>query len=167
MLRTTLPNNPLVQDINEQLSTLQLNILENLHNIKNGLMITQKSLQATSSRFRSQIQKVPSIERDLLEINRQQGTKGNLYLYLLQKREESALALEITVSKTRMLDSAMVEDKPVSPRKSLVYLLALLVGFGIPFSGIYIKDVLNDKVQSKRDVHRATDTPILGEISSQ
>ncbi|HEX6892992.1 MAG TPA: polysaccharide biosynthesis tyrosine autokinase [Chryseolinea sp.] len=165
MLRTTLPNNPLVQDINEQLATLQLNILENLHNIKNGLNITQKSLQASSGKFRSQIQKVPSIERDLLEINRQQGTKGNLYLYLLQKREESALALEITVSKTRMLDSAMVEDKPVSPKKSLVYLLALLVGFGIPFSGIYIKDLLNDKVQSKRDVHRVTDTPILGEIS--
>ena len=78
MLRTTLPNNPLVQDINEQLASLQLNILENLHNIKNGLQITQKSLQSTSGRFRSQIQKVPSIERDLLEISRQQGTKGNL-----------------------------------------------------------------------------------------
>ncbi len=165
MLRTTLPNNPLVQDLNEQLSTLQLNILENLHNIKNGLMIRQKSLQATSGRFRSQIHKVPRIERDLLEINRQQGTKGNLYLYLWQKREESALALEISMSETRTLDSAMVEDDPVSPKKNLVYLMALLMGLGIPFSGIYLRDVLNDKVQSKRDVHRATDTPILGEIS--
>jgi tyrosine-protein kinase Etk/Wzc len=165
MLRTTLPNNPLVQDINDQLGSLQLNILENLHNIKNGLMITQKSLQATSGRFRSQIQKVPGIERDLLEINRDQGTKGNLYLYLLQKREESALALEITVSKTRMLDSAMVDDKPVRPKKILVYLLAVVVGLGLPFSGIYIKDLMNDKIQSKRDVMRGTDTPILGEIS--
>jgi len=165
MLRTTLPNNPLVQDINEQLSSLQLNIMENLHNIKNGLQITQKSLQSTSGRFRSQIQKVPSIERDLLEISRQQGTKGNLYLYLLQKREESALAQEITVSKSRMLDPATVEDKPVSPKKTLVYLLAVIFGLGLPFSGIYIKDSLNDKVQSKRDVHRGTSTPILGQIS--
>ena len=131
-------------------------------------MITQKSLQATSGRFRSQIQKVPSIERDLLEINRQQGTKGNLYLYLLQKREESALALEITVSKTRMLDSAMVEDNPVSPKKSLVYLLALAPRIRNSFCRyLYQGYALNDKVQSKRDVHRATDTPILGEISSQ
>lgn len=165
MLRTTLPNNPLVQDLNEQLASLQLNILENLHNIKNGLIITQKSLQSTSGRFRSQIKRVPSIERDLLEINRQQGTKGNLYLYLLQKREESALALEITVSNSRLLDPATPDDYPVSPKKSLVYLLALIMGLGIPFSGIYIKDALNDKVQSKRDIHRATDTPILGEIS--
>lgn len=165
MLRTTLPSNPLVVDLNEQLGSLQLNILENLHNIKNGLSITQKRLQSTSGKFRSQIQKVPSIERDLLEINRQQGTKGNLYLYLLQKREESALALEVTVSKTRMLDAAMQDDVPVSPKKTLIYLLAVIVGLGIPFTGIYIKDAFNDKVQTKKDIQRATRTPILGQIS--
>jgi len=165
MLRTTLPNNPLVQDLNDQLASLQLNILENLHNIKNGLTITQKRLQSSSGKFRSQIQRVPSIERDLLEINRQQGTKGNLYLYLLQKREESALALEITVSKTRMLDPATEGDKPVSPKVTLVYLLAVILGMGIPFSIIYTKDALNDKIQSKRDIVKSTQTPILGEIS--
>ncbi|MEO8472293.1 MAG: polysaccharide biosynthesis tyrosine autokinase [Chryseolinea sp.] len=165
MLRTTLPSNPLVQDLNDQLSALQLSILENLHNIKNGLNITKKRLETTSGRFRSQIQKVPSIERDLLEINRQQGTKSNLYLYLLQKREESALALEVTVSKTRMLDAAMTDDKPVSPKGMLVYLLSIIVGLGIPFTAIYIQDALNDKIQSKRDVMRGTSTPILGEIS--
>lgn len=165
MLRTTLPSNPLVVDLNEQLSSLQLNILENLHNIKNGLSITQKRLQSTSGKFRSQIQKVPSIERDLLEINRQQGTKGNLYLYLLQKREESALALEVTVSKTRMLDAAMQDDIPVSPKRTLIYLLAVIVGLGIPFTGIYIKDAFNDKVQTKKDIQRVTRTPILGQIS--
>ena len=165
MLRTTLPNNPLVRDLNEQLSSLQLNILENLHNIKNGLTITRKNLESTSGRFRSQIQKVPSIEKDLLEINRQQGLKEDLYLYLLQKREESALALEITVSKSRLLDPATPGEYPVSPKKLLVYLFALIVGVGAPFSFVYVKDALNDKVQSKRDVQRLTQTPILGEIS--
>jgi len=165
MLRTTLPNNPLVQEQNDQLASLQLSILENLHNIKNSLTITRKSLETSSNRFRSQIQKVPSIERDLLEINRQQGTKGNLYLYLLQKREESALALEVTVSKSRMLDPATPDPYPVSPKKTLVYLFALIIGIGTPFTAIYLKDALNDKVQSKKDVQRATNTPILGEIS--
>jgi capsular exopolysaccharide synthesis family protein len=165
MLRTALPSNPLVQDINEQLATLHLSILENLHTIKQGLYITRKNMQSTSGRFRSQINKVPSIERELLEINRQQGTKGNLYLYLLEKREQAALALEATVSKSRMLDPALVEDKPVSPKKSLTYLFALIVGLGIPFSGIYLKNLLNNKIQTKRDVTRITRTPILGEIS--
>jgi len=165
MLRTALPSNPLVQDINEQLATIQLNILENLHTIKQGLVITRKNLQSSSGRFRSQINKVPSIERELLDINRQQGTKGNLYLYLLQKREESALALEATVSKSRMLDAAIADEAPVSPKKSLIYLFAVIVGLGVPFSGIYIKNELNDKIQVKRDVQRLTRTPLLGEIS--
>ena len=165
MLRTALPSNPLVVDLNEQLATLQLNILENLHTIKQGLNITLKNMQSRSGRFRSQINKVPSIERELLEINRQQGTKGNLYLYLLEKREQAALALEATVSNSRPLDPALVEDNPVSPKKSLVYLLAIIVGLGLPFSGIYVKNALNNKIQTKRDVQRLTRTPILGEIS--
>jgi len=165
MLRATLPSNPLVQDLNEQLSSLQLSILENLHNIKSGLAITRKRLQSSSGHSRLQIQKVPSIERNLLEISRQQGIKGNLYLYLLQKREESALALEVTVPRARTLDPATELDKPVSPKPTLVYLLAIVVGFGIPFSGIYVKGVLNDKIEGKRDVRLLTQTPIIGEIS--
>lgn len=165
MLRTALPSNPLVQDLNDQLAGLQLNILENLHNIKNGLDIARKRIQSTSGRFRSQIQRVPSIERNLLEISRQQGIKGNLYLYLLQKREESALALEVNVPRTRTLDAAVELDKPVSPKPALAYLLAVILGFGVPFSAIYVKDSLNDKIENKRDVQRLTETPILGEIS--
>lgn len=165
MLRTTQPSNPLVLDMNEQLSSLRGNILENIRNIQEGLLITRKNLLSTSGRFRSQIQKVPSIERELLEINRDQGTKGDLYLYLLQKREESALALEITIPTSRMLDPATVDEDPVSPKVLLIYLLAFIVGVGIPFSGIYIKDALNDKVMGKKDIQRATHTPVLGEIS--
>jgi tyrosine-protein kinase Etk/Wzc len=165
MLRTTQPGNPLVVDLTDQLSSLRSNIVENLVNIKQGLAITRKRLESTSGRFRSQIQKVPSIERELLEINREQGTKGNLYLYLLQKREESALALEITIPTSRMLDPATADDEPVSPKIVLIYLLAFLIGVGVPFSGIYIKDALNDKIQSKKDIQRYTHTPILGEIS--
>jgi len=100
-----------------------------------------------------------------LDISRQQGTKENLYLYLLQKREESALALEVTVSKTRLLDAATEEDSPVSPKTKLVCILALFLGVGLPLAGLYISDALDDKVQSKRDVRHATGTPILGEIS--
>ncbi len=164
MLRTALPSNPLVQDLNDQLATIHLSILENLHTIKQGLTITRKNMQSTSGRFKSQISKVPTIERELLEINRQQGTKENLYLYLLEKREQAALALEATVSKSRTLDPALIDDKPVSPKKSLTYLFALVIGIGIPFSFIYLKNALNNKIQTKRDVQHLTRTPILGEI---
>ncbi|WP_347158212.1 GumC family protein [Pontibacter chitinilyticus] len=164
MLRTLQPSNPLVLNTNEQLKNLKENILENLQNIKNSLEITRKNLQASSSQFQSKIQQVPVMERELLEINRQQSIKEGLYLYLLQKREESAMSLVATVANSRVIDSAVAGDDPVKPRKALVYLLALLLGMGMPFAFIFIKDALNDKVQNLGDIEKATNTPILGEI---
>ncbi|MBB6612722.1 polysaccharide biosynthesis tyrosine autokinase [Pontibacter sp. Tf4] len=165
LLRVSQPGNPLVQNINEQLGNLRGNILENLRNIKDGLIITRNNLQASSAQFESRIKEVPSIEKDLIEIKRQQSIKEGLYLYLLQKREESALSLAATVANSRIIDPAISGDKPVEPKKQLVYLLAFLVGLGIPFAGIYIKELLNDRVQTQQDVKKATDTPILGEIA--
>ncbi|HEY4650773.1 MAG TPA: polysaccharide biosynthesis tyrosine autokinase [Pontibacter sp.] len=165
LLRVSQPGNPLVQNINEQLANLRGNILENLRNIKDGLVITRNNLQASSAQFESRIKEVPSIEKDLIEIKRQQSIKEGLYLYLLQKREESALSLAATVANSRIIDPAISGDKPVEPKKQLIYLLAVLVGLGIPFAGIYIRELLNDKVQTQQDVKKATSTPVLGEIA--
>jgi tyrosine-protein kinase Etk/Wzc len=165
MLRTTQENNPLVQNMNDQLFNLKANILENLRNIKNGLVITRNNLRASNAQFESRIQRVPSIERELLEISRQQGIKEGLYLYLLQKREEAALSLAATVSNTRILDPAMAGGSPVKPDRRMIYLLALVIGLGLPIAGIFLKDALNDKVQELKDVTNVTNTPILGEIA--
>ncbi|MDX5436551.1 MAG: capsular biosynthesis protein, partial [Pontibacter sp.] len=165
LLRTTQPSNPIVLNVNEQLANLRVNILENLGNIKNSLTITRNNLRANSSQFESRIQKVPAIERELLEINRQQGIKEGLYLYLLQKREESALSLAATVSNSRVIDSAVAGDLPVKPKKQLIYLLAFLVGLGVPFAFIYVRDMLDDKVKEIKDIESVTATPVLGEIA--
>ena len=165
MLRTTQPDNPIVLDMNEQLNNLQLNILENIRNIQKGMQVTRNNLQANSSRFESRIQQVPSIERELLEINRQQGIKQGLYLYLLQKREEAALSLAATEPSSRVIVAARAGNFPVAPKRKLVYLLTLLFGLGLPFAFVYIKELLSDTVHDKKDVEKATTTPILGEIA--
>jgi capsular exopolysaccharide synthesis family protein len=165
MLRTTQPNHPMVVSVDEQLINLRMNILENLSNIKRGLDITRRNLQASSAQFESKIRQVPVIERELLEINRQQSIKEGLYLYLLQKREESALSLVATVANSRLIDSAMVGEEPVKPKRMLIYVLAFLLGIGLPIAIIYIKDGFNDKVQQLKDIEEATATPILGEVS--
>jgi tyrosine-protein kinase Etk/Wzc len=164
MLRTTEVDNPLVQNINEQLANLRTNILENLQNIKRGLVITSRNLKASSGQFQSQIKKVPSIERELLEINRQQAVKQALYSFLLQKREEAGLELAATVSNSRIIDPALSSNYPISPKVQLVYLIALLLGLSIPFLGVYIKELMNDKIQNTQDIEELTATPILGEI---
>lgn len=165
MLRTTQPDNPLVQNINEQLSGLQTNMLENLRNIKSGLVITRNKLSANLAQNASRIREVPTMERDLLEINRQQGIKQALYQYLLQKREESALSLAATVSISRVIDAPLAGDSPVKPKKPLIFLLSLIIGMGLPFAFVYIKESLNDRVQEFKDVELVTSAPLLGEIS--
>jgi tyrosine-protein kinase Etk/Wzc len=165
MLRTTQPSNPLVQNMNEQLIKLRLRILENLRNIKRGLQITSNNLQANVGQFQSRIKKVPSMERELLQINRQQSIKQNIYSYLLQKREETAISLAATASVARVLDPAMGGNYPISPNGQVIYLMSLLLGLGLPFAGIYISRVLNNKVQAQQDVTAILPTPILGEIA--
>ncbi|WP_223651788.1 GumC family protein [Hymenobacter psoromatis] len=164
MLRTTEPGNPLVMNMNQQLDNLKTNILENLRNIKNGLLITSNNLRASSGLFKSRIQKVPVQERELQDINRQQETKQKLYLFLLQKREEAGLSLAATVANTRIVDTATSSDYPIKPSKQIVYLVALLIGCLLPFAGIFSKDLLNDKIQSQQDIAALTATPILGEL---
>ncbi|RDC66040.1 GumC family protein [Adhaeribacter pallidiroseus] len=165
MLRTTQPDNPLVQNINEQLANLQTTMLENLKNIKGGLVIARNQLRSNLAQNTSRIQQVPSMERDLLEINRQQSIKQALYQYLLQKREESALSLAASVSISRVIDAPAAGDDPVKPKKPLIFFLAFVVGVGLPFAFVFIKDSFNERVQEFKDVELITAAPLLGEIS--
>lgn len=159
----TRPTNPYILNINEQLRNLKQNILENLRNIKRGLQITRRNLMAKSGLVDDQINKVPMIERQMIEITRQQEIKQAIYLYLLQKKEESALSLAAAVSNTRIIDPPVAKG-PVSPVKTNILAYSLILGLFIPFLGIYLKNLLTNKVERKHDVTNLTNTPVLGEI---
>lgn len=118
---------------------------------------------ARSGLVDDQINKVPMIERQMIEITRQQEIKQAIYLYLLQKKEESALSLAAAVSNTRTIDPP-VSKGPVSPVKTNILAYSLILGLFIPFLGIYLKNLLTNKVERKHDVTGLTKTPILGEI---
>ncbi len=165
LLQTTPSSNPLVVDLNEQLGNLKQNILENLKNIKQGLNITKNNLLNSSRSFQAQIEKVPTVERGLTEINRQQSTKQGLYLYLLQKREEEALSIAAPLSNVRIIDSARAGNYPVSPNKTSIYLGAALFGLFLPFCFVYVRKSLNTRIQSEEDIKEKTDAPILGTIT--
>jgi tyrosine-protein kinase Etk/Wzc len=165
LLRTNRPSSPLVSGANEQLGVLRNGILDNIQTLKRSLAITANSAQSNSGAFNSRIRKIPTIERRLQDINRQQSTKQNLYLYLLQKREEAALSLAATRSNMRVIESATSGDFPVSPSKSTTYLIYILLGLAIPFGFIYAADLINDTVRSRHEVTQLTAVPVLGELS--
>lgn len=164
LLRTIQPGSAMIQNIDDQIVNLKFNIIENLRNIKNELTLTRNNFKKSSSQYQTKVRSVPSLERELQEINRQQGIKQAIYLFLLQKREESALSLAASVSNSRVIDQATALDFPVSPNKRNIYMISLMLGLAIPIAGIYFKDLLNDKIQSKADIERATSVTVLGEI---
>ena len=166
LLRSTPEDNPLVVNISRSLDDLRTDILENLKNIKNSLEIAQNNVRQNSYKSQAQIAKVPTAERALLSINRDQGIKQELYLYLLQKREEEALSLEAPISNTRIVDPPKAGNFPVSPNKTSMYIGALIMGLFLPFTLVFLKDQLNDKVTKIEDIEKITTAPILGEISS-
>ena len=133
ILKSSSEKNPIIVNIDSQLSVLRSNLIGNLNSIKSSSQLQINALDRQGGRINSRIASVPKNERQFKEIVRQQETKNALYLFLLQKREESILANAVSVEKAKILDKAYTDGIPVSPKKSTTYLGAILLGLLIPF----------------------------------
>jgi capsular exopolysaccharide synthesis family protein len=157
--------NPAIQLLESQLENVRVSILENLSNIKRPVEALRNNLSQEYNTIRAQVRSVPSKERELLEIARQQGIKEKLYLFLLQKREESAISMASSTSNASSIDPASSSWVPVSPDRNGTLRTAFIIGLLIPAAFIYLRDLLNDKITSKSDILNGTDMPIVGEIA--
>ncbi|KQS30689.1 polysaccharide biosynthesis tyrosine autokinase [Dyadobacter sp. Leaf189] len=162
--RTTSPNNPLLQTINTQLEGTRQSIRENVQNLKRGMAVTKRNLEGINSRFSAGLRSIPKKEREFVGIKRQQSIKEELYLYLLQKREETALAYASTVTDSRLIDAPISTFNPIRPKKSLIWLGAGIAGIILPIFLINILFMLNNTVQRREEIERIAHTSILGEI---
>ncbi|SDE95957.1 GumC family protein [Cellulophaga baltica] len=158
-------SNPLVANLDENLSSLRQSIIQNVRSVKNGYSIARGNLSANANRYDYQIAKVPGMEKKLLDISRDKSTKEGLYLFLLQKREEEVLSLAAPVSSTRIVDYPKAGKFPISPNKKLLYFSGLLLGLFIPVSLLYLKDTLNNKISSVEELTQNLAAPFLGEIA--
>lgn len=164
MLRTANESNPLVANMHALRNDLRSDILQNIQSTRNSLLISRKSVNQKAGQSGTRLQQVPTVERGLLAISRQQEIKRALYLYLLQKKEEAGLSLAATISRSRVIDPAISGEFPISPNRKSVILLALLLGIGLPLSFVHVKEIMEDKVLLLRDVTAATPVPVLGEL---
>lgn len=163
-VKTTTANNLTVKVMDDQLEKLRKNILENLNNLKSTFDLRINTINQKNQQYNSRINSVPIKEKELLEITRQQGIKQSLYLFLLQKREETAISLAATVSNSQVVDAAIGSDIPVLPSPKNVKMLAVFLGLVIPVAFIYIRELLNDKISNRLDITKITNAPIYGEI---
>ena len=165
LLKNSTAQNPVVVNVNNQIAQIREGILGSLKNTANGLKVALRDLNYQQSALNSKISQVPTKEKLFRGIERQQTIKEQLYLFLLQQREEASISLAVTSPKAKVIDNAYSSKAPVAPKKMLYYIAAIVFGLLIPFLVIYISDLLNTKVKSRRDVE--SELPrvnMLGEI---
>ncbi len=162
--RTTSVNNPLLQTINTQLEGTRQSIRENVQNLKRGMAVTRKNLEGINTRFSAGLRSIPKKEREFVGIKRQQSIKEELYLYLLQKREETALAYAATVTDSRLIDAPISTFKPIRPKTAMIWLGSGVAGLVIPLLLINLLFMLNNTVQTREEIEKITHASTMGEI---
>ena len=155
--------NPVIINLNEQIKSIKNNLYTSLKNFIQTLRIKNNSLINLNENLNTQLDKAPKQEKDFREIQRQQVLKETLYLYLLQKREETSISYAVTVSNTKVIDEAFSSGLPISPKSKIIFLGALLLGLILPTGIIYLNDLLDTKVKSKQEIIKLG-VPYLGDI---
>lgn len=165
--KTATSENPMMQSINTQIGTLRSELLSSIRSTKNSYANIVGQLRAESSRNMGLIHQMPEQEREFLDISRQQAIKQELFLFLLKKREETAIGKSSTLSDVRIIDHARIIENPVGPNRNMILLGGLLLGAMIPLVIYLIRKLTNLKLETKRDIKNSTKMPIIGEIGHQ
>jgi tyrosine-protein kinase Etk/Wzc len=164
ILKSATEANPTVIKIDEQLSSLKSSVASSLSRMQSNLKIQKRDLNSQEGLLNRKIGRIPVQERQFRVIARQQKVKEELYLYLLQKREETAISLSATEPNARVVDAAKGSKNPVAPKKNIIYLGALLLGILVPFGIIYLMDLLDTKIKSRLDLEGKTLIPFIGDV---
>lgn len=164
LLRTSSENNPVVVNLDASIRAMRSNVQTTISSVQRGLSITKADLERQAGKYAGRITSAPGQERQLVSISRQQEIKAGLYLMLLQKREENAITLASTANNARIVDEALADAAPVSPKGKMIYLVALILGIAVPVAVIYVVELFKYKIEGRADVEKITSTPIVGDI---
>ena len=164
LLRTSTESNPTIINLDTSIRAMRSNVQATLNATLKGLQITKEDLAREAGRYSRRINDAPTQERQFVSIARQQEIKAGLYLMLLQKREENAITLAATANNAKIIDEALADDNPVSPKRMMIYLAALVFGVGIPVGIIYLIGLTKFKIEGRADVEKLTSLPVVGDI---
>lgn len=164
LLRTSTENNPMIINLDMSIRAMKANVKAAIDGTLQGLLIVKADLDREASRFSRRISDAPGQERQYVSIARQQEIKAGLYLMLLQKREENAITLAATANNAKIIDEPVAEGGPVSPKPKMIYMIALVLGVGLPVGIIYLTSLTKFKIEGRGDVEKLTRLPIVGDV---
>lgn len=164
LLRTSSENNPAVVNMNTGIEAMRKSVHTTVQSVLKGLQIAKADLDRQAKRLETRISDAPQQEKEFLTISRQQEIKATLYIMLLQKREENAITLAATANNGRIIEKPLADKAPVSPKKPIIALAALVLGLGLPVGFVYLRDLLKYKIETREDVEKITDVPIIAEL---
>lgn len=157
-------NNPVLLNLDAQLSQLRSSVAQGLTNLKRSLIISLDQARSQERSIDSRITSAPRKEREFRDIQRQQQIIETLYLFLLKKREENSISLAVTVPNAKLIDAADGSNNAVSPNRKMIYIIALFFGLVIPFVIISLIFLLDTKIHNQEDLEDILKTPIIGNI---
>ena len=163
-LEYTSGQNPLIVNLEKELNSLRKNILANVNNHIRTIDIQLQSLQDYHGETSSKITSNPNQEKYLISIEREQKVKESLYMFLLQKKEENEISITYEAAPTQVIDMPNGSWKPTSPKKKMVLFAALIMGFILPVTVIFLRASMDETVRDRFDIERRGDIPFLGEV---
>ena len=164
LLRSASESSPTVTPLTAQLDDLTSSIKRAMIQARKSMEIERKNIANMYGRYASQTNATPEQERILTQIGRQQDVKSGLYLMLLQKREENSISLAATADKGKLIDDPQYMGK-VSPKNSMIMLIALILGLAIPAGIIFVINFMRYKIEGHDDVAKLTSLPIIADVA--
>ena len=157
-------SNPVVEELNNSLRAMKQNIIRAVDNLIVSLNVKRDDAESRERRAQSRVASIPTKERQMLSIERQQKIKESLYLFLLNRREENALSQAMADNNARVIDSAEGSNAPISPRRNRILLLGVLIGIALPAVACLMILFLDTRVRGRKELEDALSVPFLGEI---
>lgn len=157
-------DNEVLRELDQQMNAMRETIRKGVNNSLNALKIQIEKANQVSAQSQGEMGQVPTQEREIRSLYREQGIQNSLYTFLLQKREENALVLAATTPKGKIVDHAYAKSKPVAPNIPVVLLVALIAGLMLPILFLYLKSLFTTKFTTQDELQDLTKSPVLGEI---
>ena len=163
LIRSSSESSPTVVKLTDEAQALWEAVGQHLHGIYRDLEIQKNSIDSQYALFAGKVSNTPTQERAMNDMGRQQQIKADLYLMLLERREENYISLASTAAKARIIDQPQIGGK-VSPKSNIIMLAAFFIGLFLPLVLFYLREMLRFRIESRGDLEKASNLPIVADI---